>query len=193
MAMVSPLHKAIDAERWDVERPLGRLFLVFHAAFLDAGFVPLPHPSGKRRPIPREAGQTASALSLQYTAPELLRRRGAQAAIVLRQQVYGWKIFLYIQRGDARPLALSWVAADVFAAVPLLSGGLDATARALRHDARLVALWHGLWDALCRRALVDLCRGNGVAMEPTFASLPGDIKAAILARTSRGSRARAPR
>ncbi|TVU19041.1 hypothetical protein EJB05_35168, partial [Eragrostis curvula] len=189
MAKVSPLHKVIDAGLWDAEHPLGRLFILVHAAFLDAGFVPLPHPSGKRRPIPREAGQTASALSLRYTVPELLcRRRGAQATVVLRQQVYGRKIVLYVQRGNARPVASSWVVvADALAAVALLSGGLDATARALRRDARLAALWRGLRDALCRRALVDLCRGNGVAMEPTFASLPGDVTAAILARLADGA------
>ncbi|TVU19028.1 hypothetical protein EJB05_35153, partial [Eragrostis curvula] len=189
MAKISPLHRVIDAGRWDTERPLGRLFVVVHAAFLDAGFVLLPsHPSDKRRPIPREAGRTASALSLRYTVPELLRRRrGAQAAVVLRQQVCGRKIILYVQRGDTRPLASSWVAVDVFAAVALVSGGLDVTARALRRDARLAVLWRWIRDALCRRALVDLCRSNGVALEPTFVSLPGDVMAAILARLADGA------
>ncbi|TVU19036.1 hypothetical protein EJB05_35163, partial [Eragrostis curvula] len=186
MARVSPLHKVIEAGRWDEERPLGRLFLVVHAAFLDAGFAPLPHPAGKRGPIPKEAGRTASALSLRYTAPELLRRRHAQASVVLRQQVYGRKIIFYVQRGDGRPVASSWVAVDALAAGALLSGGLDATALALRRDATLMALWRGLRDALCRRAHVDLCRGNGVALEPTFVSLPGDVVLAILARVAEG-------
>ncbi|TVU19038.1 hypothetical protein EJB05_35165, partial [Eragrostis curvula] len=181
MAKVSPLHKVIDAGRWDAERPVGRLFVVVHATFLDAGFVPLPRPYRKRGPVPRSAGSTASALSLRYTAPELRDRRyAAQASVVLRQQVYGRKIIFFVQRGDGRPVASSCVLVDTLDAGALLSGGLDATARALRRDARLAALWRGLWDALCRRPLVDLCRGNGVTMEPTFVSLPVDVVLTIL-------------
>ncbi|KAK3138978.1 hypothetical protein QOZ80_5AG0376070 [Eleusine coracana subsp. coracana] len=67
--VVSPLHKVIDAVRWDAEGLLGRLIIFIHAVFLDGGFVPLPlDPSRKRGPQPqvsREAGRTASSLSLR--------------------------------------------------------------------------------------------------------------------------------
>ncbi|OEL23282.1 hypothetical protein BAE44_0015699 [Dichanthelium oligosanthes] len=65
MVMVSPLHRAIDAGRWGAERVLGRLIIVVHAAFLDAGFVPVRHRSRRPGPVPRQAGRTASALSLR--------------------------------------------------------------------------------------------------------------------------------
>ncbi|TVU19037.1 hypothetical protein EJB05_35164, partial [Eragrostis curvula] len=160
---------SIDTGRWDAEHPLGRLFILDHAAFVDAGFVPLPLPSRrKRRPIPREAGRTASALSLRYTAPELLRQRHGHASVLLRQQVYGRKIVFYVQRSDGRPVAFSWVAVDVFAAAALLSGGLDVTARALRRNAVSGTRCAGAPSSTCAAA--------------TFVSLPGDVKLAILAR-----------
>ena len=68
-----------------------------------------------------------------------------------------------------------------------LDSGLDGTARALRRDARLAGLWRRLSDDLCRGALVDMCRRSGVALEPTFMSLPGDAKAAVLARLASGA------
>ncbi|GJN14181.1 hypothetical protein PR202_gb00970 [Eleusine coracana subsp. coracana] len=95
----------------------------------------------------------------------MMMHRQDRPVAVLRQQVYERRIILYVQC-NAWPVASSWVVlADPLAAVSLLAGDLDATARALRRDddARVAALWRGILYGLCRRALVDLCRMNDVA------------------------------
>ncbi|KAK3135775.1 hypothetical protein QOZ80_5BG0423300 [Eleusine coracana subsp. coracana] len=122
MAKISPLLKMIDAIRWDDEGLLGRLIVLVHAAFLDAGFLLLPLLGrNKRGPVPREAGRTASTLSLRYTVLELLQlpRHDADAA-VLRLQVYGRKIVLYVQCAG-RQVASSLVVVDALDAAPLRS------------------------------------------------------------------------
>ncbi|KAG2619748.1 hypothetical protein PVAP13_3NG134300 [Panicum virgatum] len=193
MVMISPLHRVIDGRRWDAERLLGRLIVVVHAAFLDAGFVPLgAHGSRRsRRPggstVPKQAGRTASALSLRYGAPQLPHhRQGSEAAAVLRMLAHGRRHLVLYVKCDPWPVERC-VLVDALAAAPLLTGGLDGTARALRRDARLAGLWRRLSDDLCRGALVDMCRRSGVALEPTFMSLPGDAKAAVLARLASGA------
>ncbi|KAL6640871.1 hypothetical protein ACP70R_019052 [Stipagrostis hirtigluma subsp. patula] len=183
MAKVSPLHRAIDAGRWDAESLLGRLVVLVHAAFLDAGFV----PCSSKEPgevLPPELGVTASTLPYRYVAPQLPRRGDDDAdAAVLRLRASGRHVVLYVQF-DPRPDTY-WVCVDAVAAAPLLSGGLDAVARALTRsdDARgLAALWGALSSGLCRRAIVDVCRRHGVDLEATLMSLPCDVTAAILAR-----------
>ena len=189
MVMISPLHRVIDGRRWDAERLLGRLIVVVHAAFLDAGFVPLgAQGSRSRRPgggtVPKQAGRTASALSLRYGAPQLLHHR--EAAAVLRMLAHGRRHLVLYVKCDPWPVERC-VLVDALAAAPLLTGGLDGTARALRRDARLAGLWRRLSDDLCRGALADMCRSRGVALEPSFMSLPGDAKAAVLARLASGA------
>ncbi|RLM99817.1 hypothetical protein C2845_PM06G23900 [Panicum miliaceum] len=190
MVMVSPLHRAIDGRRWDAERLLGRLIVIVHAAFLDAGFVPLgAHGSRSRRPgstVPKQAGRTASALSLRYGAPQLLHRQGSEAAAVLRMLAHGRRHLILYVKCDPWPVERC-VLVDALAAAALLTGGLDGTARALRRDARLAGLWRRISEDLCRGALVDMCRRNGVALEPSFMSLPGDAKAAVLSRLASGA------
>uniref|UniRef100_K3ZEE3 Uncharacterized protein n=1 Tax=Setaria italica TaxID=4555 RepID=K3ZEE3_SETIT len=110
MLMISPLHRVIDAGRWNAERLLGRLIIVVHAAFLDAGFVPVPHRSGRKPgPVPRQAGRTASALSLRYGAPQLLHRQDAEAA-VLRILAHGRRHVILYVHPDSR--AASWFLPD---------------------------------------------------------------------------------
>ncbi|KAG2628041.1 hypothetical protein PVAP13_3KG230100 [Panicum virgatum] len=191
MVMISPLHTgpAIDGRRWDAERLLGRLIVVVHAAFLDAGFVPLgAQGSRSRRPgggtVPKQAGRTASALSLRYGAPQLLHHR--EAAAVLRMLAHGRRHLVLYAECDPWPVERC-VLVDALAAAPLLAGGLDGTARALRRDARLAGLWRRLSDDLCRGVLADMCRRRGVALEPSFMSLPGDARAAVLARLASGA------
>ncbi|KAF7088564.1 hypothetical protein CFC21_091658 [Triticum aestivum] len=181
MSKTSPLHRVIDAGQWDAERLLGRLIIVVHAAFLDAGFVPATAAAKdpEQGRISKQQGATASTLSLRYAVPQLRQDTGAAA---LRMFAHGRHVVFYV-RGDRR-LGTYWVCVDALAAARYLSYGLDDTARALRRDAQAAALWGALADGLCRRVLAAMCRENGVALEPTFMSLPGDAKAAILARIS---------
>ncbi|KAL6640873.1 hypothetical protein ACP70R_019054 [Stipagrostis hirtigluma subsp. patula] len=124
--------------------------------------------------------------SFRYGVLQLVHRRqdAAEETAVLRLRGHGRHVIFYVQF-DPRPHTY-WVCVDALAAAPLLSGGLDGTARALRRDARLAALWGALWSGLCRRALVDLCGRNGVALGPSLVSLPDDVIAAILARLANG-------
>ncbi|XP_044443799.1 uncharacterized protein [Triticum aestivum] len=177
IAETSPLHRVIDARRWDAERLLGRLIVVVHAAFLDAGFAPHAHGVPKHRRVPRRVGATASTLPLVYAAPRL-----PDAAVALRMRTHGMRIVFYVcvprlALPDPGP-GVHWACVDALAAAPLMSGGLDGTARALAGVGAcgLPALWRELAEKLCRGALVDLCRENA------FVSLPGDVTLAVLAR-----------
>uniref|UniRef100_A0A0E0B7J0 F-box domain-containing protein n=1 Tax=Oryza glumipatula TaxID=40148 RepID=A0A0E0B7J0_9ORYZ len=84
MADTSPLHRIIGAAMWDAEPLLGSLVILAHAAFLDAGFVSTgaANDDGAQSSVrlPRQVGATASALSLRYTAPQLLHRHRQDAA-----------------------------------------------------------------------------------------------------------------
>ncbi|KAI4979282.1 hypothetical protein ZWY2020_016035 [Hordeum vulgare] len=59
----SPLHGVVDARRWKAERILGRLVIVVHAAFLDAGFI-----------VPRRDRQIGSAAKLSTEVGATARR-----------------------------------------------------------------------------------------------------------------------
>uniref|UniRef100_A0A0E0M577 F-box domain-containing protein n=1 Tax=Oryza punctata TaxID=4537 RepID=A0A0E0M577_ORYPU len=191
MAKTSPLHNVIGAARWDAERPLGRILILAHAAFLNAGFVPAADGDENSVRLPRKVGRTASSLPLRYAAPQLLHWPESAAAVQLRLCAHGRHLVLYVSITRTsifrkRRLDTYWVCLDALAAAALLAGGLDDTARALRRDARLAALWSALTDKLCRRVLVDMCAKYGVTLEPNFMSLPDDVKAAILARLPDG-------
>uniref|UniRef100_A0A0D9XHJ2 F-box domain-containing protein n=1 Tax=Leersia perrieri TaxID=77586 RepID=A0A0D9XHJ2_9ORYZ len=128
----------------------------------------------------------ASALHLRYALPQLLlHRRPDAAAVQLRLRALGRHIIFYVCTCTTMSMRFSnmyWICLDALAAAPLLAGALDDTARALRRDARLAALWSRLTYRLCRRVLADHCDKNCVPVGRTFMSLPADIKAAILAR-----------
>ncbi|KAM0880898.1 hypothetical protein ACQ4PT_033262 [Festuca glaucescens] len=147
MAEVSPLHRVIDSGRWDAERLLGRLIILVHATFLDAGFV--PHDAHSVPTKVRPGSEAGGRDGLDPVPP--LRR--------------------------AAPAGRSRRAEDARSAAPLLSCGLDDTARALADDGALLAsLWMELTEKLSSRALAGLCRENGLA------SLPHDVLLAILER-----------
>uniref|UniRef100_A0A0E0J418 F-box domain-containing protein n=1 Tax=Oryza nivara TaxID=4536 RepID=A0A0E0J418_ORYNI len=203
MADTSPLHRIIGAAMWDAEPLLGRLVILAHAAFLDAGFVSTgaANDDGAQSSVrlPRQVGATASALSLRYTAPQLLHRHrqdaaaAAAATVALRVCAHGRRhVVFYVCVRFANPwLDTYWICLDAPAAAALLAGGLDDTARALarrERGARLAALCSALADRLCRRVLVDLCAKNGVPVEPEheLMSLPDDVKVSILARLAAG-------
>ncbi|KAM0847606.1 hypothetical protein ACQ4PT_054889 [Festuca glaucescens] len=129
----------------------------------------------------RRVGVTASALSLRYATPRL-----QDEPVALRVRSLGMHVVFYVCvprfAGDARPVA-HWACVDARSAAPLLSGGLDDTARALADDGALLAsLWMELTEKLSSRALAGLCRENGLPAILNYASLPHDVVLAILAR-----------
>ncbi|KAI5017802.1 hypothetical protein ZWY2020_042690 [Hordeum vulgare] len=192
----SPLHGVVDARRWNAERILGRLVIVVHAAFLDAGFIV---PRRDRRDdrdlsstcrLPTEAGATASALSLEYTAPQLLPRHDMSAA-ALRVCTDGRHVIFYLQlQVCSARISTYWACLDALSIAPLLSGDLNGTTRRLlRNDGSpTAALWRKVGDGFSRRIFSDLCREHGVVpgRAPTLMSLPGDAMAAILERLADG-------
>ncbi|XBI02775.1 hypothetical protein VPH35_131282 [Triticum aestivum] len=173
---VSPLHRVVDARRWEAEPLLGRLVIVVHAAFLEAGFI-VPrrgNPSPCR--LPPEVGATASTLSLEYTAPQLLPRHDMDGAALKICTVCSVR----------RTGGTYWACLDALSVAPVLSGGLDDMGRRLLGTAS--TLWRTVIDGLCRRLLLDLCREHGVVpgRAPTLMSLPSDAMLAILARLPDG-------
>ncbi|KAM3309737.1 hypothetical protein ACQJBY_030799 [Aegilops geniculata] len=192
-SMVSPLHGVVDARRWNAERRLGRLVIVVHAAFLEAGFsVPRRHRRDRDLSytcrLPTEVGATASTLSLDYNAPQLLPRHDMGVA-ALRVCTNGRHVIFYLQISSVR-VSPHLVCLDALSVAPLLSGDLDGTARRLlRNDGSpTAALWRTVSDGFSRRIFSDLCREHGVVpgRVPTFMSLPSDIMAAILERLADG-------
>jgi len=182
-----PLVGAIDAGQWDAEAPLGRIVLVAHAAFLDAGFVPCGDQASRR--VPTQVGLTASTLSLRYTIPELVHPLGDGAATadaaVLRLCAHGRFLILYGHlTGDGRQPCTRWACIDAHFVAPVLSGDLDAAAHALIGDALGVRLWKALADGVGRRLFLDICARNValLRMPVHFMSLPADLQASILRR-----------
>ncbi|KAI4976904.1 hypothetical protein ZWY2020_050511 [Hordeum vulgare] len=154
MAEISPLHRVIDAARWDAERLLGRLIILVHAAFLDAVFVVHADRVGKSGRVPTRAGATASTRQhLRRTEP--LRGRPSQRVPAVQERI--------VRRAVA----------------PLLSRGLGDTARALTDDGAcgVAALWRELTEKLCRSTLVAVCPGKDALL-----SLSVDVLLDILAR-----------
>ncbi|XBH97666.1 hypothetical protein VPH35_127310 [Triticum aestivum] len=180
MAEISPLHRVIDAAQWDKERLLGRLIILVHAAFLDVGFVLHADSVGRSGRVPRRAGRTATSLSLVYAAP---RRRDAAVPLNMRTHCTHIVFYVWVPRfaQDPRPRT-HWVCVDARVAAPLLSHGLDDTARALTDDGdcTVAALWRELTEKLCQSTLVAVCPGN------TLLSLPVDVMLDILARLTDG-------
>ncbi|KAE8781336.1 hypothetical protein D1007_45372 [Hordeum vulgare] len=176
MAEMSPLHRVIDAARWDAERLLGRLIILVHAAFLNVGFVLHADSVGKSGRVPRRAGRTASTLSLVYAAP---RRR--DAAVPLHMRAHDMHIVFYVcvPRAPDSPKTRGQERIVRRAVAPLLSRGLGDTARALTDDGAcgVAALWRELTEKLCRSTLVAVCPGKDALL-----SLSVDVLLDILAR-----------
>ncbi|KAF7085527.1 hypothetical protein CFC21_088941 [Triticum aestivum] len=192
---VSPLHGVVDARRWDAERILGRLVIVVHAAFLDAGFI-VSRPHRRDRDLsstcwlPTELGETASTLSLglEYTAPQLLPRHDMDGA-ALSVCTDGRHVTFYLQACSVQT-GMYRVCLDALSVAPLLTGDLHGTARRLlgNDGSPTAALWRKVSDGFSRRIFSGLCREHGVVpgRAPTFMSLPSDIMAAILERLADG-------
>uniref|UniRef100_A0A0D9XHK1 F-box domain-containing protein n=1 Tax=Leersia perrieri TaxID=77586 RepID=A0A0D9XHK1_9ORYZ len=190
------LQDVIDAGDWDAEPFLGRLAVVAHTAFLQAGFV-APCTGGKpasfrRRLLPEQIGSVASSLSLRYTIPDLLprqrrrRRRYTETAVLRLCAPHGDYVILYgylTGDGDRRPTT-HWAYIDMSLIAHVLSGDLDETVHALYHDAMGVRLWNALAGWLARRLFADMCWKNSVVMPSRLTSLPDDLQATILSRLS---------
>uniref|UniRef100_A0A453SSV5 Uncharacterized protein n=2 Tax=Aegilops tauschii subsp. strangulata TaxID=200361 RepID=A0A453SSV5_AEGTS len=169
---ISPLHRVVDARRWDAEPLLGRLVIVVHAAFLEAGFIVRRRGDPLPCRLPTEAGAMASTLSLEYTAPQLLPRHDMDGA-ALRICTDGQCFLFYVQVSSVRRTGGTyWACLDALSTAPLLSGGLDDTGRQLLGTAS--TLWRTVINGLCRRLLLDLCREHGVVpgRAPTLMALP---------------------
>ncbi|CAN6293998.1 unnamed protein product [Urochloa humidicola] len=181
-----PLVGVIDAGQWDAEAPLGRIILVAHAAFLNAGFIPCGNQPSRR--VPTQVGLTSSTLSLRYTIPELVNPRDAAAAddtAVLRLCAHGRFLILYgflTGDGGRRP-STRWACVDTLSVAPVLAGDMAAATRALAGDDAVgVDLWKALAEGLGRRLFVDICWKNAALLPPRFLSLPADLMASVLRR-----------
>uniref|UniRef100_K4AIU2 Uncharacterized protein n=1 Tax=Setaria italica TaxID=4555 RepID=K4AIU2_SETIT len=125
--------------QWDAADFIGRLIVVDHAAFIDAGFAKLQPPWAAR--------PTGATPSLRYTIPKFVhRRRSAQGALASTLA------------SDVNVSRVHWGSMDTRAiAGLLLSGSLDDAACALNTDATGVQLWKDvLADGLCQPTLDDL-------------------------------------
>lgn len=182
-----PLSKVTDASRWDAEDLFGRLCIVADAAFLSAGFVPCECDAPETTPC--------WSLSRRYLVPQLAHREGADAAVLCISR-WGRRrggcgrgritVDAYVdsngRQRNARRERLALVAL-----APVLSGGMDDSARALAtsspDDANGGAwLWKLLADQLCRRLFLSICLHGGVPVLPSFACLPVDVQITILRR-----------
>ncbi|CAN6283649.1 unnamed protein product [Urochloa humidicola] len=195
----SPLHKVINTQQWDAQDFLGRLIVVVHAAFIEAGFV---LASSKAQPLPwitRLVAAPAKSPSLRYTIPEqLLRRRSANGALaaVVRLHVHGELVMLhsYVPSNSDWDSDQYWQSMDARIMAPLLlTGSLDDAARALDSDAAGAKLWKEvLADGLCKSILSNLRlvprreERRRATTFPKFMALPDDVMAAVLARLSCG-------
>ncbi|CAL4932725.1 unnamed protein product [Urochloa decumbens] len=187
MAKCSPLHKATDATRWDAEDIFGRLCIFTHAAFLYAGFHPRSVPAA-----------TPWSLSRRYSvlSPQAAHHQDAAVTIVLRlyrqwgQRRRGrahmaLRVYVMANGGGRYMSRREWFGRAALETV--LSGSVDDTARALRVPGSAgECLWKLLSDEICRGLFLYACEANGVPVMPDFASLPGDIKMAILEKLDDG-------
>ncbi|KAG2538819.1 hypothetical protein PVAP13_9NG418900 [Panicum virgatum] len=169
MPKCSPIHKVTDDARWAAEDLFGRLCIVAHAAFLYAGF----HPSSE--------ALDKTAVVLRLYRPWGRNRRGRAHMELRAYAVTASGGGRYMERRERLgPAALE----------AILSGGVDDTARALRAPPGSAGDGEGLWkllaDRICRGLFVYACDANGVPVMPDFASLPGDVKRAILEKLEDG-------
>ncbi|CAL4941127.1 unnamed protein product [Urochloa decumbens] len=175
--MATVLHKLVDADQWEAEDIIGRLGLIAHAAFLHAGFVPYgaQPPSGQN--LLKTAGDTTSTFrSRLYTAPALVHREGAEAAVLMLCKAEGGDFALLMFLTTDRDMRRGFrQRLDAAATVPLLSRRLDDTAPWVSQ----LCMW--LANGACWDLFVELCRRNGLALT-SFMSLPDDIIMEILKR-----------
>ncbi|CAL4940241.1 unnamed protein product [Urochloa decumbens] len=175
MAKTSPLHKVTDDIFWNAEGTFGRLCIVAHAAFLYGGFLPHGGPAATTRSLsrsyslPQRQGEDDD-LTVVLRLSRRGRRRGDRGCVVLHAY--------YDMRQSTHDGTVRRELLDRAAVAAALSGGLDETARALRGQ----WIWKLLADRICRGLFLGACRRSGVPVEPSFASIPREVKLLILCR-----------
>ncbi|CAN6198810.1 unnamed protein product [Urochloa humidicola] len=180
----SPLHKVTDATRWDAEDIFDRLCILAHAAFLYAGFHPIAAPAA----TPWSLSRSYSVLPAHHQSAaasvvlRLYRRWGrpGRAHMALRAHV--------MPNGGGRYMARrEWLVPEGAALETVLSGCLEDAAGALRAPGSAgERVWKLLSDGIGRGLFHYTCGANGVPVLPDFASLPGDVKMAILEKLDDG-------
>ncbi|EER94376.1 uncharacterized protein LOC8083603 [Sorghum bicolor] len=183
--MASLLKKFVDAEQWDAEDIAGRLGMVFHAAFLFAGFRPYgaqPRSGHLLKKQSRKKGGGSLCLSRQYTAPDLAHRDGADAAVLMlcaQGRYAALLVFLTADGDDDTPEIAYMERLDLLTVWPLLSrslGGVEPWAS---------RICKALADGVCWGLLHELCSRNGLPLSG-FASLPDDLQGAVLEKLTDG-------
>ncbi|WVZ69714.1 hypothetical protein U9M48_018459 [Paspalum notatum var. saurae] len=173
--MATVLQKFLHADQWKDEDIVGRLGMVMHAAFLFAGFQPYGAQPPRGRHLLKRAGEAGSlCLYRWYTAPQLARREGADAVVLMvraRGRDVALLMFPTAGRGDSAYLERL----DAGTVAPLLSRALGDTEP---WGSRICC---ALANAACGGLLAELCGRNGLPL-PGFMSLPDDIKVEILKR-----------
>ncbi|KAF8664524.1 hypothetical protein HU200_054704 [Digitaria exilis] len=168
--MASLLNKFVDPNQWEAEDMVGRLGMLLHAAFLFAGF----QPYGASPP-------NWLCLSRQYIAPELTRRKRADAVVLMlgvrKQRRDAALLVFLVANGDMKNIYNEIL--DVAVISPRLSGSFKAA-----------ELWGSrvcrtLGNGVCWGLLDELCRKNSLPLT-SFMSLPDDLKIAILKRLTDG-------
>jgi hypothetical protein len=178
--MAAFLEKLVDANQWEAEDIVGRLGIVFHAAFVFAGF----HPCGAQPPSGHLLKRSIKAgdslcLSRWYTAPELARRTGADAA-VLMLYVQGREVAILIfltTEHDTESAYLERL--DLETARPLLCRSLGGV------EPWVSRICKSLADGVCW-GLLDEIRRNNSLPSTSFVSLPDDLKVLILKKLTDG-------
>ncbi|KAK3146954.1 hypothetical protein QOZ80_3BG0275730 [Eleusine coracana subsp. coracana] len=169
------LDAVTDDNQWNAECLFGKLCIVAHAAFLDAGFRPRGTPVKK---TPRSWTRRYSLPQLgEHDEPEegayilrLRRHRDGHTALKAYHH--------YHQDGIERREKL-----DNAAVVGFLSGTLGRAAHDLATPGSTGRwFWKLLAHELCRDLITCARRAKGLPAAPSFDSLPDDVKASILAR-----------
>jgi hypothetical protein len=156
---MASLENLVDADQWEAKDIVGRLGIVFHAAFVFAGFHPYgaQPPSGHLLKQPIKA-RNSLCLSRRYTAPELARRPCADAAVlVLCTEGRDVAILIFLTtEHDMERVYLERL--DLAAVRPLLCrtlGGVEPWGS---------RICKSLADGVCWGFLHELCRKNSLPL-----------------------------
>lgn len=184
MAKPSVLEEITNDNQWNANKDFfGRLCIVAHAAFLDAGF--RPHGGA---PV-----ATSRSLIRRYSLPQLGEEQGEPedgAFVLLLHRQVGrnghTELKAYHDHHDGRRCLDHRKQLENAAVKGSLSGGLGRVSHELATPGSKGRwVWKLLAHGLCMDLITCACRVKGLPAGPSFASLPDDVKALILARVDR--------